>query len=297
MPELPEVEIVTRGLARLLVGKSFAHVEQRRKDLRFPLPERFAERLQGQRVTALRRRAKYILAETQSGDVLVVHLGMTGRIMASPPKRTRRDAETLASYVYDTGCDPAHDHIRFLLSDGTTLTYNDPRRFGFMLLLAEGDVAEHPALRRLGAEPLSESLTADFLARQAAGRKSDLKSFLLNQHVVAGLGNIYVCEALHRAGLSPRRAAGALAARGVRPHERTHRLIPAIRDVLNEAIAAGGSTLRDYRHTDGTSGSFQERFLVYDREGAACLKPGCGGIIRRIEQGGRSTFYCPKCQR
>jgi formamidopyrimidine-DNA glycosylase len=297
MPELPEVEIVTRGLARLLTGQSFARVEQRRKDLRFPFPERFSERLEGQRITTLSRRAKYILAHIQSGEVLLMHLGMSGRIMASPPRTSRQDARTLASYVYDTGCDPAHDHVRFTLSDGTTLTYNDPRRFGFMLLLSRDEVSEHPSLRQLGVEPLSSDLDAMYLARHAAGRTADLKSFLLNQHVIAGLGNIYVCEALHRARLSPKREARGLATRGGLPHERSRRLVPAIRDVLNEAIAAGGSTLRDYRHTDGASGSFQERFLVYDREGESCQTLGCGGTIRRIEQGGRSTFYCPRCQR
>jgi formamidopyrimidine-DNA glycosylase len=301
MPELPEVEIVRRGLEPLLSGHAFLRVEQQRQDLRFPLPERFAERLQGRRVLALERRAKYMLARLSSGDVLVIHLGMTGRFRVSNAVKGRERAATkariLGEYVYGPSSDARHDHIRFRMSGGTVITYNDPRRFGFMLLIGEREVDAHPLFRNLGAEPLGEAFSASYLALRAHGRRCDLKAFLMDQRIIAGLGNIYVNEALYRARLSPKRRASCLAGRGGGPHERAELLVQAIKDVLAEALRAGGSTLRDYRHADGSEGAFQESFSVYDREGQPCLTAGCRGRVKRIVQGARSTFYCPACQR
>lgn len=303
MPELPEVEIVRRGLEPLLVGRRFAAIECRREDLRFPFPERFAARLAGTLVTSLERRAKYILARLGTGEVLVLHLGMTGRFTGSrspdpcPAKTERGNTHVLGEYVYGSGSDPKHDHVVFRMAGGSTVTYNDPRRFGFMLLIAERGLEAHPLFAGLGVEPLGNGLNATYLAERARGRRCDLKAFLMDQHVIAGLGNIYVCETLHRAGLSPKRAARTLAKWNGAPHERAERLVPEIRHVLIAALDAGGSTLRDYRHADGSAGAFQESFAVYDREGGACLRPGCRGIVRRLVQSGRSTFYCPACQR
>ena len=193
--------------------------------------------------------------------------------------------------------DSKHDHVLLRMSGGAEITYNDPRRFGFMLLIPESELDAHALFANLGVEPLGNGLNAAYLANRARGRRSDLKAFLMDQRIVAGLGNIYVSEALYRAGLSPKRAAGSLAKKNGTPHDRAERLVPEIRNVLKEALEAGGSTLKDYRHADGTAGAFQESFAVYDREGAACAKPGCNGIVRRITQAGRSTFYCPACQR
>lgn len=295
MPELPEVETVRRGLEQVLVGQTLMRVDVRRPDLRFPFPERFAARLEGRSVTAVARRAKYLRLTLDSGEVLIVHLGMTGRFIVA--EKSGRRGDLVGSYVYETGHLPQHDHVVLETTAGLRITYNDPRRFGYMLLEREADVETHALFRGLGVEPLGNELHADMLARRAAGRRADLKAFLMDQRNVAGLGNIYVCEALFRAGLSPRKRAGTLAGRGGKPNARTHLLVPAIRDVLNEAVEAGGSTLRDYRQLDGSSGAFQDRHDVYDREGEKCRRPGCGGIIRRITQTGRSTFYCPRCQK
>lgn len=295
MPELPEVETVRRGLEPHLVGQRFRRVIQRRPDLRWPFPKRFAERLEGQAVTALRRRAKYILAELSSREVLILHLGMSGRLSVAEPGNG--PARILGDYIYDPGSDPHHDHVVFEMQNGTSVTFNDPRRFGCMDLVAEDKIESHKLMKELGPEPLANSFNAQYLAKRAAGRSADLKAFLMDQKTVAGLGNIYVCEALHRAGLSPSRKASCLALASGKPTDRAERLVSAIRDVLNEAIAAGGSTLRDYRKTDGGKGSFQETFFVYDREGEACLRKACGGIVKRKVQGGRSTFYCGACQR
>ncbi|MGE0698232.1 MAG: bifunctional DNA-formamidopyrimidine glycosylase/DNA-(apurinic or apyrimidinic site) lyase [Hyphomicrobiaceae bacterium] len=295
MPELPEVETVRRGLEPVLVGARIARLEQRRPDLRFPLPERFAERVEGCRLERLDRRAKYILGHLDSGEVLAVHLGMTGRFSIAMPGGA--NGRQLGEFTHDAGTDPAHDHVVIETDRGATVTYNDARRFGYMSLLAPGEIDGHPHFKGLGVEPLGSGLTADFLAAKAAGRSADLKAFLMDQRIVAGLGNIYVCEALFRAGLSPHRQASALARSGGRPVERTGRLVSAIREVLEAAIAAGGSTLRDYRHTDGSLGYFQHSFAVYGREGQSCVTPGCAGIIRRTVQAGRSTFHCPRCQR
>lgn len=296
MPELPEVEIVKRGLEPHLVGQRIATVDCRKLDLRFPYPERFCARLEGRRVRALDRRAKYIRAHLDSGEVLIIHLGMTGRLSVSTAG-AGREAKVLGEYMYDQAGSAQHDHVVMRTANGTTITYNDPRRFGFMLLVPEAELDAHPHFDGLGVEPLGNSFDADYIARLAAGRETDLKAFLLNQRIVAGLGNIYVSEALYRAGLSPKRRARTLVKRNGQPNERVAPLVGAIRGVLSAAIDAGGSTLRDYRHADGSAGAFQEAFAVYDREGEDCRTPGCAGRIKRIVQSGRSTFYCPSCQR
>jgi formamidopyrimidine-DNA glycosylase len=293
MPELPEVETVRRGLAPVMEGARFERVEARRADLRWPLPENFVRRLEGQTVTGLGRRAKYILADLSSGEVLLMHLGMSGsfRVVAAGEAHAPGDFHHARSKA------SAHDHVVFHMSNGGTATYNDPRRFGCMKLVPRDRLDEEPLLRALGPEPLGNAFDAAMLARACAGKKVNLKAALLDQRVVAGLGNIYVCEALHRAHLSPKRKASTLAGRNGAPHARAELLVDSIRQVLNEAIVAGGSSLRDHRQTDGELGYFQHNFRVYDREGAPCPTPGCGGVIRRIVQSGRSTFYCPACQK
>ncbi|MGD1038164.1 MAG: bifunctional DNA-formamidopyrimidine glycosylase/DNA-(apurinic or apyrimidinic site) lyase [Roseiarcus sp.] len=292
MPELPEVETVRRGLGAVLVGKRFARVETRRADLRHPFPDRFVERLTGQRIEALTRRAKYLLAALEGGETLVMHLGMSGSF------RVERDAETLAQALhFERSKSPAHDHVVFALDSGARVVYNDPRRFGSMILAPTRGLAEHPLFRDLGVEPLSEQFDARKLAALFAGARAPVKSALLDQRRIAGLGNIYVCEALHRARLSPLGEAGRLVDRKGAPTPAAEALVKAIRDVLEEAIAAGGSTLRDHRRTDGALGAFQHVFAVYDREGAPCPRPRCRGTIARIAQNGRSTFYCPACQK
>ncbi len=313
MPELPEVETVKRGLAPMMEGRCIASVEQRRPDLRFPLPERFAERLRGRRIERLNRRAKYILAHLEGGEILAMHLGMSGRfsIQGGRPLANARAPGIvddqgltpiqlpvqLGEFTQGAGNDPAHDHVVFAMEGGATVTYNDARRFGYMSLIAADEFDRHPHFRDLGIEPLGNELTAHFLAGQAEGRKTDLKAFLMDQRIVCGLGNIYVCEALHRSGLNPNRQSSTLSRRGAKPTDRAERLVPEIRAVLEAAIEAGGSTLRDYKKADGSLGYFQHRFTVYGREGEPCTKPGCRGTVRRIVQAGRSTFYCLACQR
>ncbi len=272
-----------------MAGRVITALECRRPDLRFPLPECFAARVAGRRITTLGRRAKYLVAGIEGGDVLLMHLGMSGRFTIAGGE--------LGVYVHSTGGDPKHDHVVFHMEGGATVTYNDPRRFGFMLLIPGATFDEHPLMTGLGVEPLGNGLHADYLAHRATGRKADLKAFLLDQRIVAGLGNIYVSEALHRAGISPHRAAACLSTAKGKPTERCERLIPAIREVLAAAIEAGGSTLRDYKQADGALGYFQHQFLVYDRDGEPCLRDGCKGIVRRTIQAGRSTFHCPSCQR
>jgi formamidopyrimidine-DNA glycosylase len=293
MPELPEVETVRRGLAPVLVGSRVSRLDARRPDLRFPLPERFRERVVGKAIVGLERRAKYLIATLSSGEDLVMHLGMTGRFTIVHDGVR----DTPGEYVHETGPDPTHDHVVLYLSDGTQVIYNDPRRFGFMVMMSHAERLEHALFRSLGVEPLSDELTAEYLASKARSKKVGLKAFLMDQHVIAGLGNIYVSEALFQAGLSPDRPAASLANKRGAPTDKASKLVAAIRNVLERAIDAGGSTLRDYRHADGKKGAFQERFAVYDRAGAACLKPGCGGKIRRAVHAGRATFYCPRCQR
>jgi formamidopyrimidine-DNA glycosylase len=295
MPELPEVETVRSGLEPVLTGRRFVRVEQRRPDLRFPLPERFAERLTGRRVLRLDRRAKYILVHLDRDEVLAVHLGMTGRLIVSNggPERDL----TLGQYVYEHGKDAKHDHLVFTMSGGAVVTYNDARRFGYMTLIPERELAQDAFFAGLGVEPLGDDLNGAYLARRALGRKADLKAFLMDQRIVAGLGNIYVCEALFRAGLDPWKPASRLATRTGKPTPAAERLAAEIKAVLSDAIRAGGSTLRDYKRADGTSGLFQNEFGVYGREGEPCARSGCLGTVRRKVQGGRSTFYCAMCQR
>jgi len=282
MPELPEVETVRRGLAPHLEGARLVRVDQRRGDLRFALPDRFAERLTGARVTALTRRAKYLIAPLDTGETLVAHLGMTGRFLV--------EGALQGGFRHAAGADPKHTHLVLETEAGARIAFNDARRFGYMDLIADDALARHPWFAGLGPEPLDAGFTAKVLGAALAGRRQGIKATLLDQRVVAGLGNIYVCEALHRARISPTRPAGALKPAEVRT------LRQAVQTVLEAAIEAGGSTLRDYRHADGALGYFQHAFQVYGREEAACLAPDCEGQVRRIVQSGRSTFFCPACQ-
>jgi formamidopyrimidine-DNA glycosylase len=293
MPELPEVETVRRGLEPVMVGQRLVRVEQRRPDLRFPFPERFAERLRGARVQSLRRRAKYLLVDLSSSEVLVMHLGMSGRFRVE----ARSGLEEPGAFYHETPPAPAHDHVVLELSDGARVVYNDARRFGFMALYAAEEIDASPPFAELGIEPLGPELSGQALARLFRGRRTPLKAALLDQRLVAGLGNIYVCEALSRARLSPEAAAGSLVTATGRASKKAHDLSAAIRAVLEEAVAHGGSTLRDHAKVDGSSGAFQERFRVYGREDQPCAAPGCRGVIRRLVQSGRSTFYCAACQR
>lgn len=293
MPELPEVETVRRGLEPAMSGAEIVRVEQRRPDLRFPLPENFAARLTGRVITGLGRRAKYLLLDLDDGQVLVMHLGMSGSFRVEG-----EDGELVpGNFTHDRSKAAVHDHVVFHLSNGMRVTYNDPRRFGFMDLIARAGLEEHPFFRTLGIEPLGNALDGTRLAALMQGRRTPLKAALLDQSLIAGLGNIYVCEALHRAGLSPRRIAGTLARKNGAPTDRAHRLAATIREVLEAALVSGGSSLRDHRQTDGTLGYFQHQFRAYDREGEPCGTAGCGGVVGRIVQSGRSTFFCSSCQK
>jgi formamidopyrimidine-DNA glycosylase len=292
MPELPEVETVRRGLQPAMEGKRFVKVEVRRGDLRWPLPKDFAQRLKGSTITGLGRRAKYLLADLSSGEVLVMHLGMSGSFHVF-----RKQDEHLGGYYHEREKRVAHDHVVFHMSSGATVTFNDPRRFGSMKLVARDKLDAEPLLQWLGPEPLGNAFDAAMLAHACKGKKTSLKAALLDQRVVAGLGNIYVCEALHRALLSPKRMASTIADRKGEPNERAERLVDSIKMVLNAAIKDGGSSLRDHRLTDGDLGMFQHNFRVYDREGEPCRTSGCPGTVKRIVQNGRSTFYCPTCQK
>lgn len=281
MPELPEVETVRRGLAPVMEGRTILRAEVRRPDLRWPLPPGMAERLSRRRVERLRRRSKYLLADLSSGETLLMHLGMSGRILVS---RT-----TLGAFRHPQSADARHDHVVFEIEGGATVTYNDARRFGAMDLVPIGDAEHHWLLAGLGPEPLGNAFDEAYLVSELRRRRTPVKSALLDQRLVAGLGNIYVSEALHRAGISPLRRSDRISA------ARAASLVPVIRDVLTEAIDAGGSSLRDYRRADGELGYFQHAFRVYDREGLPC--PACGTPIRRAVQSGRSSFWCPACQR
>ena len=283
MPELPEVETVRRGLAPVMEGHVIAQADVNRPDLRWPFPPGMAARLAGQRVLRLRRRSKYILADLASDETLLIHLGMSGRMLIS--------GDPLGRFVHDHPAPEKHDHVVLHMETGTRITFNDPRRFGAMDLLPTATAEAHPLLASIGPEPLGNAFSEDHLVARLKGRNTPIKSALLDQKIVAGLGNIYVCETLYRARLHPARKAGRIAA------ARVAGLVPIIRDVLSEAIEAGGSTLRDFKHTDGELGYFQHRFDVYDREGAPCRTPGCGSAVKRIVQSGRSSFYCPTCQR
>jgi formamidopyrimidine-DNA glycosylase len=293
MPELPEVETVRRGLQPVMEGAKIVTAEARRKDLRFPFQKDFTARLAGQTVTGLGRRAKYLMADLASGDVLLMHLGMSGSFRVLEPG----EATTPGEFHHPRGKDGAHDHVIFHMSSGADIVFNDPRRFGFMKIIARKALDEEPLLKGLGPEPLGNEFDAKMLARACANKKTSLKAALLDQRVVAGLGNIYVCEALFRARLSPRRLAATLATKSGDPTDHAKRLVDAIHAVLNQAIKAGGSSLRDHRQTSGELGYFQHSFQVYDREGERCRTEGCSGIVRRFTQNGRSTFWCPKCQK
>ncbi len=293
MPELPEVETVRRGLEPILVGNAFARVEQRRPDLRFPLPKHFGERLSGRKVESLDRRAKYLLARLDDGEVLVMHLGMTGHFTIDHANGKIAPGQ----FAHPLADAPKHEHIVFHLGDGTAVRYSDTRRFGLMDLVPADKLESHALFKGLGIEPLSKAFTADWLAQKLKGKATSIKAALVDQRLIAGLGNIYACEALFRARVSPLRLAGSLATKSGKPAPKTTALVAAVKAVLEDAIKAGGSSLRDYKRTDGSLGDFQHRFKVYGREGKKCQTKGCSGTVRRIVQGGRSTFYCPACQR
>lgn len=288
MPELPEVETVRRGLAPFFTGGVIAAVEAKRPDLRFPLPEGFAGSLTGARIEGVCRRGKYLIAPLVGGQSLIMHLGMSGRFLITPP-RAGKTRQSPGEFTRAQNCDPRHDHVIFHLGSGATVTYNDPRRFGFMdlALSKELDMSRH--FMGMGPEPLGEGFSAEILSEALRDRRSPIKAALLDQSVVAGLGNIYVCEALFRAGISPKRRAGSVSG------GRAKKLYPAIVSVLEEAIAAGGSSLRDFAAADGALGYFQHRFDVYGRENHPCH--ACATPVRRLVQSGRSTFYCGHCQR
>jgi formamidopyrimidine-DNA glycosylase len=287
LPELPEVETVRRGLIPAMEGHVIARADVRRPDLRWPLPERMAERLTGARVLRLGRRSKYLTLDLDRAETLIVHLGMSGRMTVSG----LAEAFVPGRFHFDHPAPAKHDHVVLDMDTGARVTFNDPRRFGAMDLCATDALGVHPWLAALGPEPLGNGFHSDHLAQALAGRKGPIKALLLDQHIVAGLGNIYVCEALHRAGIHPARAGGRIG------RARIDTLTRTIRDTLSEAIVAGGSSLRDYRQADGELGYFQHAFRVYDRADAPCVTEGCTGKIRRIVQSGRSSYYCPVCQR
>jgi formamidopyrimidine-DNA glycosylase len=293
MPELPEVETVRRGLQPAMEGSKILKAEARRKDLRFPFQKDFIKRLEGQTVTGLGRRAKYLMAALTSGDVLLMHLGMSGSFRVVEDET----AKTPGQFHHPRGEDRAHDHVVFHMSSGSSVIFNDPRRFGYMKIIARKALEDEPLLKGLGPEPLGNEFDAAMLAHSCAGKKTSLKAALLDQRVVAGLGNIYVCEALYRSHLSPKRQASTIADKKQQPTDHAKRLVTSIHAVLNQAIKAGGSSLRDHRQTSGELGYFQHSFQVYDREGEKCQTAGCGGIVKRFTQNGRSTFWCPKCQK
>lgn len=293
MPELPEVETVRLGLAPIMEGAVIEKVELRRPDLRVPFPPRFARRVTGRKIVALGRRAKYLLADLDDGNVLIMHLGMSGSFRIEADGASATPGSTY--YARPQRC--AHDHVVFHLSSDVRIVFNDPRRFGLMDLVARREVDDSKHFRGIGVEPLGNQLDGSLLAKLFAGRAAPLKVALMDQRLIAGLGNIYACEALWRAHLSPERAAGSIVTKTGKPKAAAGRLAAAIREVLIDAIAAGGSSLRDHRRVDGELGDFQHDFAVYDREGEPCRTPGCRGIVRRKVQSGRSTFYCAICQR
>ena len=292
MPELPEVETVRAGLAPVMEGAVIARADVNRPDLRWPFPERMSERLTGARVTQLRRRSKYILADLDRGETLLIHLGMSGRMLISGDPSDQRLADKVpGKFVHDHPAPEKHDHVVFHMENGARITFNDPRRFGAMDLLETATAESHKLLAVLGPEPLGNDFHEAHLIAALKGKNSPIKSALLDQGIVSGLGNIYVCEALFRAGIAPTRKAGRISA------TRVATLVPIIRDVLAEAIEAGGSSLKDFRQADGELGYFQHNFDVYGREGDPCKTANCPSVITRVVQSGRSSFYCPTCQR
>jgi len=286
LPELPEVETVRRGLEPVLAGARLVRVRANRPDLRFPLPDGFVQRLTGARILRLDRRAKYILAPLDRGDTLVMHLGMTGRFEIAAPEGAVRPGD----FARQVTPDDKHAHVVFETEDGATITYYDPRRFGFMDLIPTEGIERHPWFATLGPEPLGDGFDAATLEKAFENRKQGPKTLLLDQRTVAGLGNIYVCEALHRAHISPFKPSGGV------DRKRLPALATAIKAVLAEAVEVGGSTLKDFAAADGALGYFQHRFRVYDREGEPCPTANCKGVIARQAQAGRSTFFCPICQ-
>ena len=304
MPELPEVETVRRGLAPVFEGARIERLHLARPDLRFPFPEDFAHAVEGRSVTALGRRAKYLLADLDDGAVIVMHLGMSGAFRVEAGIENDDGAgETVGerAFVHPRSAARKHDHVTYELTTAAgapmRIVYNDPRRFGFMTLTTRAGLESHPLFAHLGLEPTGNALSGDRLAALFAGKRMPLKAALLDQRLIAGLGNIYVCEALHRAGLSPVAPAGSVATAAGKASVRAERLAEAVRTVLDEAIAAGGSTLRDHRQANGDLGYFQHSFAVYGREDEPCRRAGCGGTITRLVQSGRSTFHCPVCQK
>jgi formamidopyrimidine-DNA glycosylase len=295
MPELPEVETVRRGLAPVMEGARIARLTLNREGLRFPFPPRFRERVEGARIVALSRRAKYLVAELDSGEALIMHLGMSGRFLIVPAGGT--DRAPTADFTHEAGRLPQHDHVVFETQAGDRIIYNDARRFGFMDLAPMAGLAACRHFSAMGIEPLGNELSGETLARLFAGKAAPLKAALLDQRLIAGLGNIYVCEALFRARLHPEAPAGSLAGKDGAPLPAAHALAAIIREVLIEAVEAGGSTLRDFQHADGSLGYFQHSFRVYGREGGPCVAEGCGGEVARIVQSGRSTFFCARCQK
>ena len=283
MPELPEVETVRRGLLPVMEGKRIEEAILNRDGLRWPFPADMAKRLTGARILGLRRRSKYILADLSTDETLLIHLGMSGRMLIS--------GGVIGEFHHPTPVPQKHDHVIFNMEGGARIAFNDARRFGAMDLLETASHESHPLLAVIGPEPLGNQFDASYLAGRLAGKKSPIKTVLLDQHIVAGLGNIYVCEVLFRAGIHPQRLAGDLSQMEIAA------LVPIIRDVLTEAIEAGGSSLKDYRQADGDLGYFQHSFRVYGREGQPCVTIGCGHPIERIVQAGRSSFFCPQCQR
>ena len=280
MPELPEVETVRRGLSPVMEGRRVLALEVNRPDLRFPFPDGFAKRVAGAEIVRLGRRAKFLVADLSTGETLIMHLGMTGRF--------RIEDGNLGEFHHETKDDPKHDHVVFRMQGGVSVTYNDPRRFGFMEMWPTSNFEEYQRLKEMGPEPLSNGFSAGYLGEALKGKAAPIKAALLDQKIVAGLGNIYVCEALFRSGISPRRKSSTI------PGARAERLAPAINAVIAEAIEAGGSSISDFSNASGELGYFQHRFQVYDREGEACVT--CGKAVRRLVQSGRSTFYCGGCQ-
>lgn len=297
MPELPEVETVKNGLAPFMENAVITYVQQNRPDLRFPFPDNFAKRLHGVQVKHLSRRAKYLLGHLTNGEILVMHLGMSGRFIIDDQGGDEKNAKKPGVFLHHNQVHSSHDHVIFNFNTGTVIRYNDVRRFGFMTLVEERKLQQHKFFHSLGVEPLSDDFNAAYLAEKAFQKSTTLKAFLLNQKIIAGLGNIYVCEALHMAGLSPKREAQVLATSQGKANRKTEALVRAVKTVLQKAISAGGSTLRDHRQADGSLGYFQHSFQVYGRENEPCLKAKCQGQVSRIVQSGRSTFFCKTCQK
>ncbi|WP_420548791.1 bifunctional DNA-formamidopyrimidine glycosylase/DNA-(apurinic or apyrimidinic site) lyase [Curvivirga sp.] len=289
MPELPEVETVMRGLEPHMIGRKINHVEQRRADLRFPFPENFPTRLMGAEIISLSRRAKYILVQLDSGESWMIHLGMTGRFTINAAGDVKASSGQAGHNSWPLA--EPHDHVIITLDDGGRVVYNDVRRFGYMDLFATANELDHPSLANIGPEPLSDKFNTKQLANAIQKKKSAIKSVMLDQAVVAGLGNIYICEALWRSNINPKTPANKISTK------RLSLLVDVVKEVLSDAIAAGGSSLKDYRKADGELGYFQHQWDAYGKEGEECGKEGCDGIIQRFTQSGRSTFYCPKHQK